>query len=68
MQYQNHFVKDLSRLGRDLRKCIIIDNIADNFQHQPENGIFIKTWYNDPDDVALLELIPFLKKIVENDC
>lgn len=31
MQFQNHFVKDLSRLGRDLKRCIIIDNIADNF-------------------------------------
>ena len=47
MQYQNHFVKDLSRLGRNLKKVIIVDNIADNFQHQPENGIFIRTWYND---------------------
>ncbi|CAD8056470.1 unnamed protein product [Paramecium sonneborni] len=68
MQYQNHFVKDLSRLGRNLKKVIIVDNIADNFQHQPENGIFIKTWLNDQDDKELLELSIFLKKLVENGC
>ncbi|CAD8047914.1 unnamed protein product [Paramecium primaurelia] len=68
MQYQNHFVKDLSRLGRSLKKVIIVDNIADNFQHQPENGIFIKTWYNDQEDKELLELSVFLKKLVENGC
>ena len=25
------FVKDLSRIGRDLSKCIIVDNVAENF-------------------------------------
>ena len=26
------FVKDLSRIGRDLAKTIIVDNVAENFQ------------------------------------
>ncbi len=54
-------VKDLSRLGRDLRKIIIVDNIADNFQLQPENGILIRTWTDDPTDTALRELAPLLQ-------
>ncbi|CAD8133053.1 unnamed protein product [Paramecium octaurelia] len=68
MQYQQHFVKDLSRLGRNLAKCIIIDNIAANYQHQEENGIQIKTWYNYPDDKELVKLGAFLRKIAEDNC
>jgi len=32
---------------------IIVDNVAENFQLQPDNGIFIKTWLDDPLDNAL---------------
>ena len=53
--------QDLSRLGRDLAKMIIVDNLAENFKLQPDNGIFIKAWYDDPEDTALLELSPLLK-------
>lgn len=59
-----YFVKDLSRIGRDLAKIIIIDNVPENFQYQPDNGIFIKSWYSDPDDEALNELCPLLKCLI----
>ena len=55
------FIKDLSRLGRDLRRTIIVDNVAENFQKQPDNGIFIKSWYNDPEDTALKQLVDLLR-------
>lgn len=42
-----YYVKDLSRIGRDLNRTIIVDNLAENFQLQPENGIFIKSWFTD---------------------
>ena len=42
------YIKDLSKLGRDIPKTIIIDNIEENFCAQPNNGICIKTWYSDP--------------------
>jgi CTD small phosphatase-like protein 2 len=48
-------------LGRDLNRIIIIDNIAENFQNQPENGIFIQSWFDDMEDNSLLDLIPLLK-------
>ncbi len=57
----NGYAKDLSRIGRDLSKIIIVDNVADNFQLQPENGILIKTWIDDPADTALTELCQLLK-------
>eukprot|EP00826_Nyctotherus_ovalis_P035278 TRINITY_DN3017_c0_g3_i1.p1 TRINITY_DN3017_c0_g3~~TRINITY_DN3017_c0_g3_i1.p1 ORF type:complete len:226 (+),score=55.46 TRINITY_DN3017_c0_g3_i1:921-1598(+) len=61
----NVAVKDISRLGRDLKKIIIIDNIAENFQLQQANGIFIQTWENDEKDTSLCDLMPVLKQIVE---
>lgn len=61
----NYFIKDLSKLGRDLSKVIIIDNVAENFQLQPNNGIFIKSWFDDPQDTALNELLPILIQIAK---
>ena len=54
------YQKDLSKIGRDLSKTLIVDNSAENFQLQPDNGIYIKSWYDDPNDRALLQLAPLL--------
>ena len=56
--------KDLSKLGRDLSKVIIIDNLKENFNLQPNNGIFIKTWTNDINDIQFKDLLKILKDIV----
>ena len=56
----NIYQKDLSRIGRDLSRTLIVDNNAENFQLQPDNGIYIKSWYDDPDDQALSQLCPLL--------
>lgn len=56
-------VKDLSILGRDLSKLLIVDNKSQNFVLQPENGIEILSWYEDPMDNALRELSSFLRQI-----
>ncbi|TNV87572.1 hypothetical protein FGO68_gene2693 [Halteria grandinella] len=58
------FIKDLSRIGRELSHTLIVDNVAENFQLQPDNGVFIRTWIDDPNDNALDELAPLLKEIV----
>ena len=59
------FIKDLSNLGRNLDKTIIVDNITENFLLQPDNGISIKSWFDDPDDTALADMAPLLKQIVQ---
>ncbi len=51
-------------MGRELSKTLIVDNVAENFQLQPDNGVFIRTWIDDPTDNALEELAPLLKEIV----
>lgn len=58
------FVKDLSKLGRDLDRTLIVDNVQENFMLQPNNGIFIYTWYDDPQDTALTALTPLLEELI----
>ncbi len=58
------FSKDLSKLGRDLNKVIIIDNLSDNFKLQPNNGIPIGTWTEDMRDTELVDIGNFLKNLV----
>jgi len=58
------YIKDLDKLGRDIRKTLIVDNIAENFDMQPDNGIHIISWYNDPRDSELQKLEPILKSLV----
>ena len=55
--------KDLSKLGRDLSKTIIIDNRQENFELQPNNGLLIKTWNGDFEDKELYDLKNILKGI-----
>ncbi len=63
----NTFVKDLSKLGRDLSKIVIVDNRPQSFSLQIENGIFIRSFHGeDKFDNALIDLIPILKKIASN--
>ncbi|KAM3140830.1 hypothetical protein pb186bvf_007057 [Paramecium bursaria] len=59
----NVYIKDLSILGRPLNRTIIVDNMPENFQLQPENGIFIQGWYGEQKDRALKDLQPLLEEI-----
>lgn len=59
------FVKDLSKIGRDLRKVIIIDNLCDNFKLQPNNGLGIRTWTEEIRDTQLIDMGNLLKEIAE---
>ena len=52
------FLKDISRIGRDMKKIIIIDNISNNFKLNPENGIQIAPYFGEysKNDTVLFEL------------
>jgi len=52
----NTFIKDLAKLGRDLKKVIIIDNCSDNYSLQPKNGINVIDFVGNEDDDILLHL------------
>lgn len=58
--------KDLSMLNRDPAKVIYISGHALESSLQPENSIPIKPWQGEPDDTALLDLIPFLEYVAKH--
>ena len=62
--YNGINVKDLSKLGRDLTKIIIIDNIEDNYAFQPNNGLNIIDFEGDENDNELQYLLIDLLEVV----
>ena len=60
-----NFVKDLSKLGRDLKTILIIDNLPQAFKLQNENGIWVKAFYGDckGDNETLKNLGDVLERI-----
>ena len=62
------YVKDLSKLGRDLSKVIIVDNDLACFYLQQENGILIKPFLGNKDekDITLNNLYDILSNIIKN--
>jgi len=61
------YVKDLSRLGRDLKDVIIVDNSPNSFLLQPECAFHIKNFFEDKTDMELYELGPFLEYLANVD-
>ena len=60
----NDYIKDISLIGRDISKVIIIDNMQQNFRLQKNNGILISSfWGEDNNDKALLKLGKILVSI-----
>ncbi|KAI6198304.1 Protein-serine/threonine phosphatase [Aphelenchoides fujianensis] len=65
--HEGNYVKDLGRLGRDLSKVVIIDNSPISYAFHCENAIPIKTWYDDPHDSELFDLLPLLEELAHTD-
>lgn len=64
---ESGYTKDLTVIGIDLAKVAIIDNTPQVFQLQVNNGIPIESWYKNPLDEGLPQLIPFLETLAVAD-
>ena len=55
------YIKDLKKLGRDLKDIIIVDNSPLSYSLNHENGLPILTWFNDKNDRELYKITPILE-------
>jgi len=65
--FKGNYVKDMGRLGRSLDDVIIIDNSPTSYLFNPENAIAIETWFDDPNDNELMDLMPILRELTTVD-
>ncbi|KAK0394075.1 hypothetical protein QR680_000556 [Steinernema hermaphroditum] len=59
--------KDLTAVHRDLSSIFIIDNSPSAYKNFKQNAIPIESWYDDPNDTALLDLVPLLDSLRSAD-
>jgi len=65
-QAGSQYVKDMSILGRPAEIAMIVDNSPTSYLFQPEQGIPIESWFDDPEDRELMALLPILDDL--NQC
>uniref|UniRef100_A0A8C7R049 protein-serine/threonine phosphatase n=1 Tax=Oncorhynchus mykiss TaxID=8022 RepID=A0A8C7R049_ONCMY len=65
--HQGCYVKDLSRLGRQLNKTLILDNSPASYIFHPENAVPVVSWFDDLEDTELLSLLPVFEELSEAD-
>ncbi|GLJ15192.1 hypothetical protein SUGI_0248380 [Cryptomeria japonica] len=66
-QVKEGYIKDLSKLGRDLKNVFIVDDNPVSYKLQPENAFPIKSFVDDRNDTELLKVIDFCKLAAEAD-
>ncbi|XP_055340002.1 CTD nuclear envelope phosphatase 1-like [Paramacrobiotus metropolitanus] len=62
-QDSSGYTKDLSSISSDLSSIFIIDNSPIAYKGFVHNALPISSWYCDPKDMALLDLLPFLDSL-----
>ena len=63
---RGNYVKDLSKLGRELNRTIIIDNSPASYLFQPQNAIPCSSWFDDKND-TLLKGMSLSIWVIENE-
>uniref|UniRef100_A0A8B9KE53 protein-serine/threonine phosphatase n=1 Tax=Astyanax mexicanus TaxID=7994 RepID=A0A8B9KE53_ASTMX len=65
--HRGNYVKDLSRLGRELHNVIIVDNSPASYIFHPENAVPVQSWFDDMNDTELLDLLPFFEGLSKEE-
>ncbi|XP_068197248.1 CTD small phosphatase-like protein isoform X1 [Antennarius striatus] len=65
--HRGNYVKDLSRLGRELSSVIIVDNSPASYIFHPENAVPVQSWFDDMSDTELLDLLPFFEGLSKEE-
>uniref|UniRef100_A0A4W4H1P1 Mitochondrial import inner membrane translocase subunit TIM50 n=1 Tax=Electrophorus electricus TaxID=8005 RepID=A0A4W4H1P1_ELEEL len=65
--HRGNYVKDLSRLGRELHNVIIVDNSPASYIFHPENAVPVQSWFDDMADTELLDLLPFFEGLSKEE-
>jgi hypothetical protein len=66
-RWQGNYVKDLSKIDRDISQTIIVDNSPLSYMFQPENAIGCSSFIDDPSDRELDVIGAFLEDCKEVD-
>ena len=64
---QFEYLKYLPLLGRPLNRSILIDDHPRSFRYTPRNAVKIKRFVGAPDDTALIDMLPMLRKAASSD-
>ncbi|GKU92413.1 hypothetical protein SLEP1_g6145 [Rubroshorea leprosula] len=59
---EGRYVKDLSEMGRDMRRVVIVDDNPNSYSLQPENAIPIIPFLDDVNDRELEKLVGFFQR------
>ncbi|KAI7882475.1 NLI interacting factor [Lichtheimia hyalospora FSU 10163] len=65
--HKGTYVKDLSQLGRELNHTLILDNSPASYIFHTSNAVPVSTWFSDPHDTELSDLIAFLEDLTTVD-
>ena len=59
------YLKDLTTISEDLSRIVLVDNNPVSFLCQPHNGIPVTSFYDDPDDTELDNVLDTLHSLEE---
>ncbi|CAI5461038.1 unnamed protein product [Closterium sp. Yama58-4] len=65
--WRGGYVKDLAKVGRDLRNTILVDNSPHSFAFQTRNGVCVTSYIDEVEDEELTALTEPLLKLTEED-